>query len=385
MALLRIDPLQKRALAVATVLAILAGFWLLQGYIVLIILSAIVAYLFNPVYQWLLSKGRSRGQAALITFLASLAAVIIPVSLVILITVLQINSLLNSIASGGFSVNIGEIGQDAIDTINRIIADLGFSYHLTEAEIKEALSSTVQTIGDNLVKGVVSSISGVFGFITLSIIYIYVFMSMLRHQDKIISTIGKLNPLGEKVSQLYLERASAMTKATVRGQFIIAIMQGTESAIVLSLVGLENLFFFFLVLLSALSVIPLGAGIVTIPIGIIMILTGQVWQGAAVIANHLLVVTNIDNIMRPRLVPSEARLDAALMILAVFAGLAHFGFLGIVIGPVIMIVLLTTVQMFMEVFRDTESLSSSSGKKKRKGVLKRLENLIRQEDDKTTQ
>jgi predicted PurR-regulated permease PerM len=375
MPLLRVSPSQKRALAIATVLAILVGAWLLQKYLMLIVVSAIVAYLFNPVYKWLLKKGRSQGQATLLTFLASLLAVIIPATLVILITVLQISSLINSISSSGFSLDLGKIGQSVIDAINSFMSSMNLPYHLTDAGIKDALTTAIKTMGQNLAKGVVSYIGNFFGFITTAIIYIYVFMSMLRHQDKIISTISKLNPLGEKVSELYLQRMSAMTKATVRGQFIIALCQGLESAVVLSLVGLDNLFFFFLVLLTALSVIPLGAGIVTIPIGIVMILSGQVAQGTIVVVNHLLIVTNIDNVLRPRLVPAEARLDSALMILAVFAGLAHFGFIGIVVGPVMMIVLVTTIQMFLEVYRDTKSLNMAT-KKKPRSLTDRFKDMV---------
>jgi predicted PurR-regulated permease PerM len=112
-----------------------------------------------------------------------------------------------------------------------------------------------------------------------------------------------------------------------------------------------------------MSLIPLGAGIITIPIGIAMILTGNVTGGLIVIANHLLIVTNIDNVMRPKLVPKNARLDPALMILAVFSGLALFGFLGIVIGPIIMILIVTTFQIFNEVFYKEESIDRSKYKK----------------------
>ena len=86
-----------------------------------------------------------------------------------------------------------------------------------------------------------------------------------------------------------------------------------------------------------------------------MILSGHVWQGVAIIANHLLVVTNIDNVLRPQLVPRDARLDSALMILAVFAGIAYFGFMGIVLGPVLMIVVVTTINIYLEVYRHVDT------------------------------
>lgn len=371
MPLLRVDPLQKKALAVATILAVILGAFFLKNYLILIIFAAIVAYLFNPIFQWLQAKGRSSGQAALITFLASLLSIIIPVIIVGFITVLQVESLARNVSEGNYSINLNGVGDSIINSVNSLLANAGATYQISKEAIADAVSTAAGEFSKTLVSGVLSSITGIFGFITVAIIYIYVFMSMLTNQKGIVNTIRKLNPLGEEVSELYIQRMAAMTKATVRGQFIIAICQGLESAVVLSIAGLSDLFFFFAMLLTVLSIIPLGAGIVTIPIGIVMILTGNIWQGVLVIANHLLIVTNIDNVLRPRLVPKTARLDSALMILAVFSGMAFFGFLGIVIGPVIMIVIQTTIQMFMEVFRDTESLDRTKINKP-KSVVKRI-------------
>jgi predicted PurR-regulated permease PerM len=115
----------------------------------------------------------------------------------------------------------------------------------------------------------------------------------------------------------------------------------------------------------------MGAGIVTIPIGVFMILTGNVWQGILVIANHLLIVTNIDNVMRPRLVPPEAKLDPALTILSVFAAVYYFGFLGIVIGPVLMIVIVTTLRVFLDVYRNMTIVDEKATKVK-PGLISKL-------------
>jgi predicted PurR-regulated permease PerM len=364
MSLLKVTSSQRTILAVATVIALLIGVWFLRHYIMLVLFSALVVILFNPIYHWFLRKGRSPHTAAFYTMVISALAVIIPLVLVSIITFFQVQHLVNTIASGSYSHNVTRLATDIINKINEVLANTGISYRLTLDGIAHALSTAAQNFGKAFVGGLLSSVSGFFGFITAAIIYIYVFLSMIIHQDKILDTLKKLNPLGDTASNLYFERIGAMTKATVRGQFIIALCQGTESAAVLSLAGLNNLFFFFWMLLTVMSIIPLGAGIITIPIGIVMILTGNVWQGVLVIANHLIIVTNIDNVLRPRLVPRHARLDPALMILAVFAGLGMFGFFGIVLGPVLMIILLTTIQMYLEVFTETKSIDRSVDVKK---------------------
>jgi predicted PurR-regulated permease PerM len=79
-----------------------------------------------------------------------------------------------------------------------------------------------------------------------------------------------------------------------------------------------------------------------------LLATGNIWQGILVLSFHFAVVTNIDNVLRPHLVPKDARLNSALTILSVFAGISMFGFLGVIIGPVIMIMITTTVHMYLQ-------------------------------------
>ena len=80
---------------------------------------------------------------------------------------------------------------------------------------------------------------------------------------------------------------------------------------------------------------------------------------------HLLVVTNIDNVLRPLLVPRAARLDPALMLLAVFAGIAMFGFWGLIIGPVLMIIIVTTISVYLAVYKGGELESAADAPKPR--------------------
>lgn len=116
-----------------------------------------------------------------------------------------------------------------------------------------------------------------------------------------------------------------MVKGTVKGQFIIATIQGTLGAASIYIAGFHDGFFIFAIFLTAPSVIPLGSGIVTIPFGIGMMFFDNVAGGLFVVLFHIIGITNIDNFLRPILVPREARLDPALMLLS-FSGIAMFGF-----------------------------------------------------------
>ena len=361
--LLRVSDSQKRALAIATIIALAVAVIFLKDYLMLIVVTAIVAFLFDPVYQWFLKRGTKPEKAVVYTFFVSMLSVVIPLILVLLMTTAQVNHLVQSISNGDYSIDPSQMSTDLIDSINRLLTNWGVNYQLNQTEISQNLTAAAQEFGTKLLQSIAGSVAGIFGLITTVIIYIYVFFSMLRNQKTIVDTATALNPLGEKITDVYLQRMGSMTKAMVRGQFIIAVCQGFASALGLAIVGMPELFFFFFVILTIMSFVPLGAGIVTIPIGIVMMLMGNVWQGVFVIANHLIIVTNIDNVLRPRLVPKDARLDPALTMLSVFGGLAVFGFPGIVVGPVLMIIIITTIQMFLEVYRDVNALDQSKSSK----------------------
>lgn len=352
MAKLTVTPSQKKSLGIAFVAALVAGFFLLRPYISLIIIAAIFSYLFRPVYLWFISRGRGSGSAATFTLLVTFFAILIPLTLVIALTVWQLNQLLANIDKGGLSAEISRIGNDLITNLNILLEKIGVEFRLTQQWLNQTLTEAAKRFGEGVLSAITSSFTNIFSYITSIILYIFVFMSLLRNQDDIIESINIINPLGKQISSLYFAKMGAMTKAMVRGQFLIAIAQGVASAVGLYLAGIHTLFAFFVVLLTVLSFIPLGAGIVTITVGVIMILFGNLWPGIFLILWHVLFVTNIDNFMRPSLVPKEARLNSALLMLSVFAGLGIFGFMGIVVGPVIMIIITTTVQVFMDVYHD---------------------------------
>lgn len=367
--IIRVSPKERRALTIAVLIALGAGFLLVRSFVSLIVVAVIMAFLFSPVYNWLLKKNKSRGRASALTLLITFFAIVIPLVIILVVTVAQAKTMINDITSAISYDSVGKSVQDALDWVNNFLTNLtGRTVAITtdqiRAELSQYLSSFANFVVDTIT-GWVSSIGSIFANI---ILYIYVFTAVLVHRDKLIRMVEELNPLGSDVTRLYLSRAGDMTKGMVRGQFIIATLQGTESALILSIAGLPY-FAFFALVLSFMSIIPLGAGIVTIPIGIIMILTGNIWQGVLVIMNHLLIVTNIDNVLKPVLVPKSVRLQPALTLLAVFGGIAMFGFLGIIIGPVMMILVITTLDLYLHTSETIKVKKNAAGKK---SLLSRL-------------
>lgn len=345
---------QKRALAVFTVLALLLGAYFLRGFFVLIVMAAVGAYLFTPLYQRF-QRRFGTGLSATLTLVVAILMVIIPVSLIVFMAIVQVTQLVNMVSTWIADTDLSTLGDRALQVINSLLQRVPFlDIHLTADSLRDTVVKLSQHLGQWLLGILQGAVGGMVGAITGSIIFLYVFISMLVNNAEMATLIRRLNPLGEEITDLYLAKTGAMVKGTVKGQFVIAFCQGVAGAISIYIAGFHNGFFVFAILLTALSVIPLGGGIVTIPFGIGMMFFGNIIGGLFVVLFHLLVVTNIDNVLRPWLVPKAARLDPALMLLAVFAGISMFGFFGLVIGPVLMIIIVTTVSVYLAVYKGVE-------------------------------
>ena len=349
---------QQKALSIAVIIALIVGTLFLRAYIGLLAVAAIVSFIFYPAYDFILRKTKRKNIAANATFLISLLVFIIPVFIVSTVTIVQLSQIIKDIAKISSSGSFNQYFKDFITQINGLLDQLpGNNLTLSTESITRSLQSNLSTIANTILSALQSSIGSIPRIITQFIIYIYVFVSILLNKDTLVAMLKKLNPMGSDITELYLKRAGLMTGAMVRGQFIIAILQGLVGALFLQLCGV-NYFAFFWLLLTALSIIPLGGGIIIIPFGIINLLIGNYWQGLTLLLSHFLITTNIDNVLRPKMVPKDAKLNSALTILSVFAGIGIFGFIGIIIGPVVMIIIVTTIQVYLQDEKDTQAIES---------------------------
>ena len=364
---------QKRALAIATVIALIFGAYFLRGYFILIVVAAVAAYLFEPMYERFLRRFGT-GLSVTLTVLAALLMLVIPVTLLVTLAVVQVTAMVRSVQGWLAATDLSTLGDRTLKYANDVIDRIPLlnGVDLTPQLLQERLTTVAQTVGEYLLGVLQGAAGGLLGGITAAVLFLYVFISLLSNHDGVQLLVRKLNPLGEEVTDLYLEKMGAMVRGTVRGQFVIALAQGLSGALSIYIAGFHEGFFIFAILLVALSMIPLGGGIVSIPFGIGMMLFDNVWGGAFVIAFHILVVTNIDNVLRPILVPKEARMDSALMLLAVFAGITMFGFWGLIIGPVIMIVIVTTISVYLAVYKGVPLHQADDGEPAEPGRLRTL-------------
>jgi len=137
-----------------------------------------------------------------------------------------------------------------------------------------------------------------------------------------------------------------MITAMFKDTFVIAIAQGAAMGLVFWVAGVPYVMFLTIVSMF-LSLVPfIGISLIAWPVGIVLLLMGNTWQGFLVLVAFLLIVSNIDAALRPVLVPKGVYLNPALIILSVFGGLGVMGLIGAQYGPVVMILLVTSIEVY---------------------------------------
>jgi predicted PurR-regulated permease PerM len=139
-----------------------------------------------------------------------------------------------------------------------------------------------------------------------------------------------------------------VTHAVIYGQVFIALLEGILGGVGFLIVGIHNPVFWGFIM-TVLAFIPLvGAGLIWVPAGIIEIVNHNVLGGIFIMVFCFFVFTVIDNLLRPRIISGKGKIHPIVGLIGVLGGLKLFGFLGIIIGPIIAALFITMAEFFYE-------------------------------------
>ncbi len=337
------------------VLAVLA-LLLVWPYLSSILLALAAVVISKPIYDWFLKRRWLHGKtkwATLLTILTDILLIAVPMILFFSAAFSQAQDLISQMlgVQGGNSI------QELLGSIESGLQRLpgGSNLQVDENQTTGALQNALTTIGNWLGSAAVSLGAALPSMFMGAIIAIAVIMALLPHYDHVSkSTLEELIPFPEQITKLYINKTKMMINAMFRGTFVIAFAQGAAMGLVLWIAGVPSVLFFTLLSMVSALLPVVGLSIVAVPIGVILLLDGQTWQGLWVLGAYLLVVQNIDVVLRPRLVPEGAYLNPALLLLGVFGGINLLGPIGALYGPVVMVLLVTSVSVYSKYMLQTD-------------------------------
>lgn len=289
------------------------------------------------------------GAASFVTLFFVLIIIAIPVAFIGYVFIAQAITIAQNLAGASQSAGsqLAQISSNVANAINSLLAPLGAKEYVTSTDIVNLAHKILPDMINHIVNSLLSFLGNLPKVFTSVIVFCFVFTALLRHNKSAIAFFGSLMPFDKKTSGKYFERSGLIVSASLRGQFIISFVTAIASAFVLIFLGLGQYFVLFTIIFTLLGMVPLGAGILMIPICIISMMTGNFWPGFIVLLVYLLIICNIDSVLRPHLIPKKANMIPAVVTLATFCGIYYFGVLGIIYGPLIVILLSTTADIYI--------------------------------------
>lgn len=320
--------------------------WFLWPWLWVIVLTMLMAYLFYPLFSYL--RRFNTHLAATLTLIISFLVVIIPLLIITVTTISELLSFADSAAVSGHWNHMPEFVKTTIHAVNDIVEPItGQRPSLSEQSVIEYLRTTLPALARasvGLLLGIIASLPAL-GVALL--IYVFLFIELLLRGPDLVDAVRKISPFSPKVTEAYLSQTGLMANAMVKGQLAISFILSLLSAALLIPLGYGNYFFIFLISFTILNFIPLGCGIIVLPLALFAMFTGQFWLGLIVIILYYL-IGNLDPVLRPRFIPKSINLSTAWAIISTFCGIAYFGILGVVYGPVVMILLINTWKFYIE-------------------------------------
>lgn len=345
-------PLTPKNWLYVALIAVALGLLFVAPYLSVIAIAALMAFLFYGLFDRL-QRRMKPGFAATLTFLSSFFIVVIPVVLIGIFTIFQLANLASDLTAsfGADFTSLPAALQSLINDVNRVVAPIvGSETLISNQGVVDFLKNTLPEILRTLTSFLTGLIGGIPMAIILLIIYIFLFFEFLVYGKKIIKSVIALSPFQPEVTRLYLARVGMMANAMVKGQLVIAFIVAVLSAMTIAFFfDLWSYFLLMTVVFTLFNLIPLGSGIVAYPLIIILMIFGAIWPGIGALVIFTL-ISNLDAFLRPKFIPPSITLTNGLTMLAAFGGIALYGLLGVVYGPIIMIIIVTSIQTYLDYY-----------------------------------
>lgn len=325
----------------ATAIALYLCWLMLKPFLGVVAWAVVLVIVFYPVHLRLARRINRPSLRALVSCLLVVLIIVLP--LIVLTTVVaqelakvipnlpsQISQLLNSPTSPFGRASSWLQNRFGIDTVssNAFVVD----------RLKQSgewlLGSSLNVMG-RFVSGIVQAF-----FVLFTMYYLF------KDGDKIVDKLPAALPLPKEQSEAIILRTKEVVSASVYGVVAIAAIQGFLGGVMFWILGVPSPLL-WAVLMGFVCMIPLaGSFLVWLPLAIYLMATGHWTKAIILIVWGGLVISTVDNVLRPKLVGGQTRLHELLVFFAVLGGISVFGILGIVLGPVVLAITLGLLHTF---------------------------------------
>lgn len=295
--------------------------------------AAVLALMFRPLHQQLVKVMPNRPALnALLTTLAIIFAVLIPVSLVAVAVAQEATNLVSDLEAGNVDTESALLWFEQRVPVLPGLLD---RFQIDVARIQEGLSAAAIAAGRWVAGNAVAIGQNTLQFFLHLFVMLYLLFFFIKDGRSMLLAIAQVLPLDLELQDNLRTRFANVARATLKGTFLISAIQGLIGGLTFWALGIRAAILWGVVMALFALIPAVGPAVVWLPAAIILIASGQLAKGLLLVAVGAVVIGLIDNILRPVLVGRDARLPDYIILLTTLGGIAVFGLSGVLIGPII--------------------------------------------------
>jgi predicted PurR-regulated permease PerM len=231
--------------------------------------------------------------------------------------------------------------------------------------LEEALKQASARIAQTVAEGAGILLRNVVVLIVNVIIMLFALFFFFRDGDAIMARLRRVLPFDASFREGRIRETADLIRASISSGVIVALVQGAVGGFTFAVLGLGAPVFWG-VIMAFFSLLPLGAWIVWMPVSVWLLLTGEIGRGITLMVVGAAGISMIDNFLRPILLSGRTQMNGLLVFISLLGGIAAFGLIGLVLGPVIMATAISFVDAYATERREvavTDDLSPESDRR----------------------
>jgi predicted PurR-regulated permease PerM len=318
-------PWRQITLFLLTIATLILCAFILQPFFTAIVGAIVLAVVTEIPYNWLSARIPNRTLCATVALILVILAVIVPGFF-----------LVQELSEHALSAIVSLRNPNAQNLLTDYIGNHPALASRIEAfsasiDVNNAARSTAAYVGSKAAVVLANSIH----FITELVVMLFLLFFLFRDRQVALHGLRALIPLREDETAELLNRVDDTIYATFLGRLAIALVQGVLAGLAFWVLGVPGVLL-WATTLTAFAMIPaFGAFLVWGPIATYLGLNGHWGKAALLVIWGGLIVSTIDNILYPILIGGHLRAHTAIILITILGGIAVFGPLGIILGPVI--------------------------------------------------
>lgn len=348
----------KYLFIVALAIIVLLSFLIVKPLINVFLWSFILSYLFYPLYVFLNRHIRRPTLSSLLTVLIMVLVVTVPFFMIVRGISAEVFTFYTQaraeVSNGQISLTAltSSCAQDSSFLCDGIRSLDTWTHTLLPEELMKQVSSKLVSASLNIAIAFILNVPSMLFHIAIAF---FITFFLLRDWEKFRKSVYEFVPFKSADMEKILHRINTMTHSILFASILVAFIQAILGMIGFWVVGFQSP-----ILLGAImgffALIPVGGtGIIWLPASLYLAGKGMllgtdlyIYQGIGLFLYGLLIISTLDNFLRPKLAGDAAKIHPVVIIAGVIGGVSLFGFVGIFVGPVILSLLITFVTLAIE-------------------------------------